>query len=121
MYVILEGAVSISILDPAGESREVAASATGDVVGEMSLMTGAARSATVTALTRLRALEITKDDIEGLLEKAPGLAERFSRILAQRQHELDEAAHRAARKTNPERDILARMKAFFSRAFGVST
>jgi len=115
MYVILEGAISVSIGKE--ELHEVAVSAAGDVVGEMSLMTGAPRTATITALTRLRVLEITKDAIGNLLTESPGLFERFSRVLAQRQMELDAHANRKPDKDEVEGDILARMKTFFSRAF----
>ncbi|HUJ02732.1 MAG TPA: cyclic nucleotide-binding domain-containing protein, partial [Rhizomicrobium sp.] len=121
MYIILEGAVSISIAGADGKSHEVAVSATGDAVGEMSLMTGAPRTATATALSALRVLEITKSGIESLLQKTPGLAERFSAILAQRQRELDRTADHAARKPTPETDILARMKAFFSNALRIAS
>ena len=118
MYVLLEGAASITITHPNGETEEVAISATGDVAGEMSLMTGANRTATVTALTEMRVLEITKSDIEGMLKHSPQLLERFSKVLAQRQHELDEAAHRKSSAQAVEVDLLARMKSFFARAFG---
>ncbi len=118
MYCIMEGAVSISITGgDGGATHEVAVSAAGDIVGEMSLMTGATRKATATALARVRALEISKSDIESLLEANPGLAERFAQTLARRQQELDEAAHHVARKESQATDILARMMSFFSRAF----
>ncbi|MGN6514291.1 MAG: cyclic nucleotide-binding domain-containing protein [Rhizomicrobium sp.] len=115
MFIVLEGAISIAINTPAGEQQEVAVSAAGDVVGEMSLMTGAPRSATVTALTRLRALEITRDTIDDMLKKNPELFERFSRVLAQRQLEIDALANRRVDERAVERDILTRMRAFFSR------
>ncbi|HWA29956.1 MAG TPA: mechanosensitive ion channel family protein [Rhizomicrobium sp.] len=115
MFIVLEGAISIAINTPAGEQQEVAVSAAGDVVGEMSLMTGAPRTATVTALTRLRALEITREAIDGLLKKNPTLFERFSRVLAQRQLEIDALANRRVDKRAVENDILTRMRAFFSR------
>ncbi len=116
MYIVLEGAVSITIDTPTG-MQEVAVSATGDVVGEMSLMTGAARTATVTALTELRVLEVGKQAIEDLLKHSPELFERFSRVLAQRQLENLAAASRKQDMGTVEGDILAKMKAFFSRAF----
>lgn len=118
MYCLLEGAVSIAIAGgDGGALHEVAVSAAGDIVGEMSLMTGANRTATATALARVRALEISKADIESLLKANPGLAERFAQTLARRLQELDEAQHRAARKESQATDILARMMSFFSRAF----
>src|SRR6202012_3868494 len=102
-----------------GEPQEVASSATGDVVGEMSLMTGAPRTATATALTRARVLEITKEDIADMLKQNPELFERFSRVLAQRQLELDALANRKVDQKAVENDILRRMKTFFSRTFGL--
>jgi small-conductance mechanosensitive channel/CRP-like cAMP-binding protein len=118
MFIVLEGAISIAIDTPGGDQQEVAVSAAGDVVGEMSLMTGAPRTATVTALTRLRALEITRDTIDDMLKKNPELFERFSRVLAQRQLEIDALANRRVDKRAVERDILSRMRAFFSRMTG---
>jgi small-conductance mechanosensitive channel/CRP-like cAMP-binding protein len=117
MYIVLEGAISISIGGRDAMQHEVAVSAAGDVVGEMSLMTGAPRTATVTALTRLRVLEITKEAISKMLTETPELFQRFSRVLAQRQLELDALANRKPDKEEVEEDILARMKSFFSRAF----
>jgi len=117
MYIVLEGAISVAINTSSGQQQEVAVSATGDIVGEMSLMTGAPRTATVTALTRVRALEITRETIEGMLKKNPELFERFSKVLAQRQLEIDTLANRKPDKQEVESDILSRMRSFFSRAF----
>jgi CRP-like cAMP-binding protein/small-conductance mechanosensitive channel len=118
MFIMMEGAISIAIKTPSGEEQEVAISAAGDVVGEMSLMTGAPRTATVTALTRVRVLEITRETIDGMLKKNPELFERFSRVLAQRQLEIDALANRRVDKRAVERDILSRMRSFFSRMTG---
>jgi small-conductance mechanosensitive channel/CRP-like cAMP-binding protein len=114
MFIIMEGAASVSVVSKDGEVNEVAISATGDVAGEMSLMTGANRNATVSALSRMRVLEIRKDAIESLLQMSPELLERFGRILAKRQHELDELANRPTRREAVETDILSRMKKFFA-------
>jgi small-conductance mechanosensitive channel len=114
MFIIMEGAASVSVTGKDGEVNEVAISATGDVAGEMSLMTGANRNATVSALSRMRVLEIRKEAIEALLKMSPELLERFGRILAKRQHELDELANRPSRREAVETDILSRMKKFFA-------
>jgi CRP-like cAMP-binding protein len=116
MFVILEGAARVSIETTTHDKQDVAVLGAGEVVGEMSLMTGAPRTATVTAVTPLRVLEITKPPIEALLKASPDLLERFGRVLAQRQLELAEL-HHAARKEDVEGDLLSRMKAFFSRVF----
>jgi small-conductance mechanosensitive channel len=112
MYVILEGAVSITIAGNADRQQEVAVSATGDIVGEMSLLTGAPRTATATALTRVRVAEIAKSDVEELLHQSPELFERISHLLALRQLE-NNALLNSSQEPAIERDILAKMMDFF--------
>jgi small-conductance mechanosensitive channel len=121
MFIILEGAARVSVLGANNDPREVAVLATGDVVGEMSLMTGTARNATVTALTRLRALEVTKDPIEALLNKSPELLQRFGHVLAKREQERAAIAQRPIQVAAVERDLMARMKTFFSRVLWSET
>ncbi|HWD26596.1 MAG TPA: mechanosensitive ion channel family protein [Rhizomicrobium sp.] len=115
MFIILEGAARVSVLGADNQPREVAVLATGDVVGEMSLMTGTARNATVAALTRLRALEVTKDPVESLLKKSPELLQRFGHVLAKREQERAAIANRAIQVAAVESDLITRMKTFFSR------
>ena len=121
MFIILEGAARVSVLGQNNDPREVAVLATGDVVGEMSLMTGAARNATVTALTRMRALEITKEPIETLLKKSPNLLQRFSHVLAKREEERAAIAQKTIQIATVEKDLIARMRNFFSRVLGADT
>jgi small-conductance mechanosensitive channel/CRP-like cAMP-binding protein len=118
MFVILEGAARVSISMADGEVRDVTVLAGGDIVGEMSLMTGAPRAASVTSLTSMRVLEVTKESIETLLAEEPGLFERFSHVLATRQSGLSEIASTTNQKQALQSDILAQMRRFFSRAFG---
>lgn len=113
MFIILEGAARVSVLGQGGDSREVAVLAAGDVIGEMSLMTGAPRNATVSALTRMRVLEITKEPVEALLRKSPELLQRFSHVLAKRAQERDQIAQRTIQVATVENDLIARMKSFF--------
>ena len=118
MFVILEGVACVSIAMADGEERDVAILVGGDIVGEMSLMTGAPRTATVKSLTAMRIVEVTKESIEPLLAAQPSLLERFSNVLAVRQSGLSEIASSSNRKQELELDILAQMRRFFSRAFG---
>jgi small-conductance mechanosensitive channel/CRP-like cAMP-binding protein len=115
MFIILEGAAGVTINSASGSPREVAVLATGDIFGEMSLMTGSPRSATVTALTRLRTLEVTKEPVEELLQNSPELLQRFSQVLAERLELLNEHTRRAMVKAQDVTDLLGKMKAFFSR------
>ncbi|MEI9886958.1 MAG: mechanosensitive ion channel family protein [Rhizomicrobium sp.] len=115
MFIILEGAARVSVLGQNNDPREVAVLATGDVVGEMSLMTGAPRNATVTALTRVRVLEITKGPIEALLNRSPELLQRFGHVLAKREQERAAIAQKTIQVATVEKDLMARMKMFFSK------
>jgi small-conductance mechanosensitive channel/CRP-like cAMP-binding protein len=117
MFIILEGAASVSLDDKGDEAHEIAISATGDVVGEMSLMTGQPRSATVTALTRMRIVEITTAAISELMKSSPELLQRFSHVLAKRQQENDAHANRIRDAKQVEKDLIATMKEIFLSAF----
>ncbi len=118
MFVLLDGAARVQVATPDGETREVAVLASGDIVGEISLMTGAPRAASVTSLTAMRLLEVTNESMEQLLAAEPGLLERFSHVLAVRQLILGEIASTIGQKNKLERDILAQIRKFFSRTFG---
>ena len=86
MFIIVHGAVEVTV---AGEEEPIARLKEGDIVGEMSLLTGARRSATVTATTPVDALEINKEALAVVLHHSPGLVERFARMIARRQRQLD--------------------------------
>ena len=77
MFLILEGAARVSVHMSNGEVRDVAVLVSGDIVGEMSLMTGAPRTAWVTTISAMRVLEVTKESIESLLAAEPGLRARI--------------------------------------------
>ena len=63
----------------------------GSFFGEMSLMTGEARSATVVALTGARCYRLDKSAFQEVLRRRPELAERVAEILASRRYGLHEA------------------------------
>ena len=117
MFVIVSGEVDISVGDgDGGAARWLARLGPGDIVGEMSLMTGARRSATVTAATPVVVLEVSKAAIEPILNDAPALVERFAAMLERRQAELDGLYGRGKWSLFglTQRDLVMAMQAFFS-------
>lgn len=66
----------------------------GDVVGELSLIDGEPRSATVKALTDLEVLELDNRDLNKLLKKAPSVVRKLLEALAGRLRDVD-ALHSA--------------------------
>ena len=99
MVAILWGRLEVSVAGTRHATREVAVLSPGDIVGEMSLLTGARRSATVTAVEPSRAVEITKVALESVFVRAPELLDRMDEMLVERRAQLmaiadDEHAHR---------------------------
>jgi small-conductance mechanosensitive channel/CRP-like cAMP-binding protein len=85
MFVIVRGAVVVSI-DPGGQ--EVARLEEGAFFGEMSLLTGAPRAATVRASADSDLLEITLDAFRTFILANPGAVETISLAVAKRAAEL---------------------------------
>ena len=92
MFGILDGVVRVIFVDPHERENAVATLSAGQVVGEMALLTGERRTATVTARTEVVALEITKPAVERMFAKAPDLVESFAATLAIRRNMLDQIA-----------------------------
>jgi CRP-like cAMP-binding protein len=88
MFAILRGTAEVSTRS-GRSSNHVATLRDGDIFGEMSLLTGARRSATVTAVTPVVALEIAHLALEPLLAASFTLYDRFAEMLDLRRIELD--------------------------------
>ncbi|MEI6205658.1 MAG: SLC13 family permease [Desulfuromonadales bacterium] len=83
LYIIVIGRVSIrKQLD--GEEHEVAVLSVGDCFGEMALLSGAPRSATVIALEPLTVLKLSQTRFNILLKKHPTLGSHLANLLAKR-------------------------------------
>jgi CRP-like cAMP-binding protein len=96
MFVIVEGSAEVTLRGEGGP-RHLADLGPGGIIGEGSLLTGATRSATVTARSPLTGVEIDKAAIEPLFDAEPKLVERFADSIARRQSEVDRiygAGHR---------------------------
>ena len=86
MFVIVEGTLEVWITaGGAADAECVNRLGPGAAVGEMSLLTGAPRSATLRTATAAVLQEIRRDDLAPLLSENPALAERFAEVLADRR------------------------------------
>src|SRR6516225_7568417 len=85
MYVIKSGLVEVRKKDPAtGIDFLVAQLSAGAAVGEMSLLTGKPRSATVTTVEPTVVFTLTRADFRNLLTQHPEISLGLARILAER-------------------------------------
>jgi CRP-like cAMP-binding protein len=92
MFVVSRGELVV-VLEP--EGREVARVRPGGYFGEMSLLTGAARTATVRAQTDAFVLEITADLFRQFVQANPAAVEQIGLAVAARAAELDQLRHEA--------------------------
>ena len=69
MFILLDGTAAV-----ARDGQRVATVTAGDVVGELAVLSGHPRNATVTAETELRVLVLTHRGMDQLLDDIPGLA-----------------------------------------------
>lgn len=89
LFLIVEGQVKVSIISEDGREVILAILGKGDFFGEMSLLDGKPRSATVIAIEESKLLTLRRADFARLLERAPELAVRVLGSLAARLRKAD--------------------------------
>jgi small-conductance mechanosensitive channel/CRP-like cAMP-binding protein len=112
MFVVLSGRVRV-VLEPSGQ--EVAVTGPGGFFGEMSMLTGDPRTATVRAIDDVRVLEIPSERFREIAAETPGLIEHISTVVTNRRAELDEARAAASAATAvaiAPRTLLGRIQKF---------
>jgi CRP/FNR family transcriptional regulator, cyclic AMP receptor protein len=87
-FVIIEGTATVR-----RNGRKVATFGPGDHFGELALLDGGPRTATVTADTPLKLLVIGQREFSGVLDEVPGLAQKVMLSLAQTIRSLDQKAY----------------------------
>ncbi len=119
LYLLTEGRAEVLLEDADGRRHALATLKPGEIFGEMGLMTGAPRSATVVAATDCTCYRLDKASFEQILHARPSLAEDFSHVMAARRvaldslrQELDEHAGAQSLAHN-QSELLARIRHFF--------
>jgi CRP-like cAMP-binding protein len=118
MFIVQSGEVVV-LGDGNGRGAvEVARLGPGEFFGEMALMTGEHRTATVRATKPSTLIGVDQNAIKTLLESSPELAAIISRVIAERQEISERARARAsAPDTNVEERsslLLVRIRKFFA-------
>lgn len=81
--IIVTGALEIRKGDSGLQERVVARLGEGKMVGEMSLIDGAARSATATSAEPTTILVLSREDFDQMCEERPDLALKFALMVAE--------------------------------------
>ncbi|MGI9102605.1 MAG: cyclic nucleotide-binding domain-containing protein [Terriglobales bacterium] len=119
LYIITKGSGEVLITGDDGIRKSVATLRAGDFFGEMGMMTGQVRSATVLALEDTECYRLDKNAFHDILQNRPEIAENISHVLARRRVELEairdnlDAEARRRRLQPAQADIFARMAHMF--------
>jgi small-conductance mechanosensitive channel/CRP-like cAMP-binding protein len=112
MFVIRRGRVSV--IEESG--RELAVLGAGGYIGEMSMLTGQPRSATVEAVEECEIVELTAESLREVALANPEVVTRISAVVAERQADLDrqkaEAAAGRPAAAEAHRSLLTRIQDF---------
>ena len=89
LFVVAEGAVDVVLRRPDGTEVNLGTRPHGVVLGEMSLLTGEPRSATVRALEGALVYEVGRRQYEALLAGRPELVDALARVMEDRLRAQD--------------------------------
>jgi uncharacterized repeat protein (TIGR04076 family) len=88
LMILTKGQVEVVKPDEDGGEKLLGILSHGECFGEMSLLTGNKTSATIRAREQVCALQITKEDFDGLMARNPVLNRYFSKLLALRLNNM---------------------------------
>src|SRR2546422_4916571 len=119
LYIITRGDAEVRVSVDGNLSERIATLHQGDFFGEMGMMTGDPRAATVIALSEVECYRVDKEAFHDIMHSRPEIAEDMSEVLARRRVQLDavredlnEEAKRA-RLRQHQGDLLHRIRHFF--------
>lgn len=117
LFVVEKGELAV-LIDLHAGMKQVATVKEGQFFGEMSLMTGEVRSATVRAEGEVTLLVVSKETLQPILEASPELAQEISEVLAEREKQTQRSTTpgEGGQEKMVERrsELLSRIRDFFS-------
>lgn len=119
MYTIVSGRVQVSLSPGDGKKIIVGVLRQGDMFGEVSLLDGGKRTATVETLERCELLSIRREDLLGFLQQNPIVAIKLLAVLAARLRGTTELIADTLMTNLPSR--LAKTLLHLARAHGCNT
>jgi CRP-like cAMP-binding protein len=117
--VLTRGEVEVKVRGEGGIEKLVTRLAAPNVFGEMGVMTGERRTATISAATEVECYRIDKEVFKAVLRNRPEMAEIISQVMARRRVELAAVrenldAEAKKRRVKEERNkMLASIQSFF--------
>lgn len=112
LYILTRGEVAIWHDYGTPGAHMLATLDAGNFFGEMGLMTGTPRTATVVATTEVECWRLDKEAFARILQQRPEIAQQVSALLAERLHQ-DRATPNGHNGGAPHNELLGRIRAFF--------
>lgn len=117
LYIVAFGEVEVRYEPPHGAPQLISTLRAGQFFGEMALLTGDARSATVIAKSDVECYRLDGKAFQGLLLRRPEIADGMSRVIAARRPDLEKVREAFATQPGPapteQFDLLGRIRRFF--------
>lgn len=119
LYVLTKGEVEVRVRGDNGAEKMVARLSAPNVFGEMGVMTGEPRTASVIAATEVECYRLDKEAFQRALKQRPEIAESVSSVMARRRGELAavreglDADQKKARVREEKNRILESLQTFF--------
>jgi small-conductance mechanosensitive channel/CRP-like cAMP-binding protein len=113
LYIVLDGTCEVLLEKEGQKQKKMATINKGDFFGEMSLLTGEVRTATVKALEHATVIRVDKVLFSTILASDPGIIEQLGKAMAQRQQDLSNEANKLEDKSTVQRKLISRIKYFF--------
>jgi hypothetical protein len=110
MFIVRRGRVAVTV---GADHREVAVTEAGGYFGEMSLLTGDPRTATVIARGDCTVLEITADAFRAYVQSRPDVIDHLAEAAAARRRTLDQSRAAATPHAVEHTSLVHRMRKFF--------
>ena len=115
-YRVDEGLLKVSFISPSGAERILAVLGPGTIVGELAMIDGAPRSASVTAIRSAKLVFVSRAAFEAFAHAHPDIYRHFTALLARRLRDIDDAL--AATSFLSLRGRVARALLSLAEAFG---
>jgi small-conductance mechanosensitive channel/CRP-like cAMP-binding protein len=118
LYIIINGTAEVHV-EVNGKSEKVASIGEGDFFGEMGMMTGQPRRATVIAMTDMLCYRLDKGSFQEIINRRHEIAEDISHVLARRNVELEHVREELSdeakrlRVNHAQTALLDRIREFF--------
>ncbi|MGJ3260271.1 MAG: ABC transporter substrate-binding protein [Rhodospirillales bacterium] len=120
LFIVVEGALKAEIEMDDGKVIEVGRLGPGDFFGEMALLTGEPRGATITTITPSQIYEVRKEHIQPVIEQYPDIKQDLSQILTRRELENLRRRNEHFASIDEERNLASKLLSKITDFFGMS-